>query len=208
LKVSKRGKEIAQRKAVDCSMRVTLQNRRSFSTSHRRMSSEKAIQPLRAVPDAAAAPKETPTLPWDTASTSAEPAEQAGACEFCYGSGMEVVAGKGARRCRCRSQNHQTKLIEAARIPRRYDACTMQTYYPAKGNGAQLRAFNYAFAWSENFRQSSAACFYGHSRRRQTHLCRHPARIDRKGTPCLFYEFGALPRKYKTPTILFRKRPN
>ena len=161
---------------------------------HRRMSSEKAkIQPLRAVPDADA-PRETPTLPWDTAATSAEPAEQSSACEFCYGSGMEVVAGKGARRCRCRSQNHQTKLIEAARIPRRYDACTMQTYYPAKGNGAQLRAFNYAFRMVREFPAvERGLLFMGTVGVGKTHLSVAILRgLIEKGTPCLFYEFGAL----------------
>lgn len=35
--------------------------------------------------------------------------------------------------------------MEAACIPRRYNECTLQTYKPAKGNGSQLLAFNYAF---------------------------------------------------------------
>lgn len=37
-------------------------------------------------------------------------------CSFCYGSGMEVVQGKGARRCRLEHQ--QFKLLEQSRIPR------------------------------------------------------------------------------------------
>jgi hypothetical protein len=127
LKVWKRGKEIAQRTAVDCC--APLQRTQNFSTIHRRMSSEKAkIQPLRAVPDADA-PRETPTLPWDTAATSAEPAEQSSACEFCYGSGMEVVAGKGARLANSNgsgnSGNSNVPLsinyrINAGRIPREH----------------------------------------------------------------------------------------
>ena len=43
------------------------------------------------------------------ASTTAEPV----VCSFCYGTGMEVVAGKGARRCRCRTRDVQAKLLEA-----------------------------------------------------------------------------------------------
>src|SRR5205085_2894268 len=31
--------------------------------------------------------------------------EQPEVCTFCYGSGMEVVPGKGARRCRCRNED-------------------------------------------------------------------------------------------------------
>lgn len=66
-------------------------------------------------------------------------------CTTCFGTGMEVVPGKGARRCRCREQNHRARLLAAAHIPRRYRECTLQSYRPEKGNGSQLRAFNYAY---------------------------------------------------------------
>lgn len=66
-------------------------------------------------------------------------------CSFCYGTGMEVVAGKGARRCRCRKPGRRERLLEAARIPSRYARCTLANYHPAPGQGTQLQAFNYAF---------------------------------------------------------------
>ena len=66
-------------------------------------------------------------------------------CSFCFGSGMEVVSGKGARRCRCRNEDRAARLLEAAHIPRRYSDCSLESYKPAKGNGSQLLAFNYAF---------------------------------------------------------------
>jgi DNA replication protein DnaC len=66
-------------------------------------------------------------------------------CSFCFGSGMEVVPCKGARRCRCRTQNTQARLLEAARIPHRYGECSLGNYQPATNNGSQLRAFNYAY---------------------------------------------------------------
>ncbi len=66
-------------------------------------------------------------------------------CTLCFGTGMEVVMGKGARRCRCRMSNVQTKLLEAACIPRRYSECSLLNYHPANNNGSQLRAFNYAY---------------------------------------------------------------
>ena len=72
---------------------------------------------------------------------SADPAS----CSFCFGTGMEVVAGKGARRCQCRTRDAQTTLLNAARIPRRYSECLLSTYHPASNNGSQLRAFNYAY---------------------------------------------------------------
>ncbi len=72
-------------------------------------------------------------------------ANQSEVCPCCYGTGMEVVTGKGARRCRCRIQEQLTKLLTAARIPRRYERCSLSNYHPVAGNGAQLQAFNYAF---------------------------------------------------------------
>lgn len=69
-------------------------------------------------------------------------------CPFCYGTGMEVVAGKGARRCRCRTEGQQAKLFESARIPCRYERCSLANYQPAPGNGSHLQAFNYAFKGS------------------------------------------------------------
>ena len=82
--------------------------------------------------------------------TSKEPPS---VCQRCFGTGLEVVPGRGARRCECRSQESRSKLLEQARIPRRYrepapprrEACTLQNYYPAPNNGSQLKAFNYAF---------------------------------------------------------------
>ncbi|HYX43199.1 MAG TPA: hypothetical protein VE821_15945, partial [Pyrinomonadaceae bacterium] len=108
------------------------------------MSSDNAkkLPPLRAVPDKHG--HETPALPFDRAQTDTEaPA----ACPFCYGSGMETVAGRGARRCRCQEQSSQAKLLAAARIPRRYlepfgarkEPCSLQNYFPAQGNGSQLK---------------------------------------------------------------------
>lgn len=56
-------------------------------------------------------------------------------CSVCHGSGMEVVPGKGARRCRCRIENQQSKLLEQSRIPQRYENCALANYRPAPNNG-------------------------------------------------------------------------
>src|SRR3712207_344210 len=100
------------------------------------MSSDNAKKSqLRAVPERDA---DTPALPFDRAPAAQQPQGGAASCPRCYGSGYEVVPGKGARRCRCREQTTQGKMIEAARIPRRYDNCNLQSYYPAPNNGTQL----------------------------------------------------------------------
>ena len=116
------------------------------------------------------------------------------ACPRCYGTGYEVVQGRGARHCPCREQSAQSKLIEAARIPRRYDSCTLQSFSPAQGNGSQLLAFNYAFRLVREYPSvERGLLFTGPCGVGKTHLAVAILRgLLEKGVGCLFYEFGAL----------------
>jgi DNA replication protein DnaC len=136
--------------------------------------------------------------PVTNSSASSAPAvrheEAPSVCDFCYGTGMEVFAGKGARRCRCRTEDRKAKLMEAACIPRRYNECTLQSYKPAKGNGSQLLAFNYAFRLVREYPAVDrglllmGTCGVG-----KTHLSVAILHgLIEKGVSCLFYEFGAL----------------
>src|SRR2546421_8836019 len=106
------------------------------------MSSGSNAQRLTVVPDAEESNSSQPRV-----STTAEPV----VCSFCFGTGMEVVSGKGARRCRCRAEDAYKKLLEAARIPRRYEQCSLSNYQPASNNGSQLRAFNYAYRLAREY---------------------------------------------------------
>jgi DNA replication protein DnaC len=151
------------------------------------MSSDSSkIQPLFAVPDTA--PEEVPAQ--DRPLADAEPA----VCRICFGTGMEVIQGRGARRCRCRTQNNQAKLLEAARIPRRYDQCSLQNYYPVKGNGTQLRAFQYAWRLAREYPAvDRGLVFMGPVGVGKTHLSVAILRgLVEKGVACMFYEFGSL----------------
>src|SRR3982750_2464662 len=156
------------------------------------MSSDKAkVHPLFAVPDADADAAQTEAhAPEEQRQFTAEPT----VCQFCFGSGMEVVAGKGARRCFCRTQNAQGKLLEAARIPRRYSECSLENYKPAKGNGSQLLAFNYAFRLVREYPAvDRGLLFMGTCGVGKTHLSVAILRgLVEKGIPSLFYEFGSL----------------
>ena len=107
---------------------------------------------------------------------------------------MEVVTGKGARRCRCRTEEQQKRLLEAARIPRRYTRCALSNYHPAPGNGTQLRAFNYSFKLVNEYPAvDRGLLFMGTVGTGKTHLSAAILRgLMEKGIPCLFYEFGAL----------------
>ena len=114
-------------------------------------------------------------------------------CSLCYGTGMEVVPGKGARRCSCRTQNARAQL-EVARIPRRYSECSLGNYQPAANNGSQLRAFNYAYRLAREYPAvDSGLLFAGPCGVGKTHLAAAILReLIEKGVGCLFYEFGSL----------------
>jgi DNA replication protein DnaC len=142
---------------------------------------------LAAVPDA----EELNALgPHDSAVTA-----ESEVCSFCFGIGMEVVPGKGARRCRCRTQDVQMRLLEAALIPRRYGECSLSNYHPAKNNGSQLRAFNYAYRLVREYPSiDRGLLLMGPCGVGKTHLSVAVLRelIEKKGVPCLFQEFGSL----------------
>lgn len=105
---------------------------------------------------------------------------------------MEVVAGKGARRCQCRTREAQTKLLEAARIPRRYSECSLSTYHLASNNGSQLRAFNLAYRLVREYPTiDQGLLLTGPCGMGKTHLTVAIIRgLVERGVPCLFYEFG------------------
>src|SRR3954453_686975 len=49
-------------------------------------------------------------------------------CPRCFGTGMEVVPGEGARRCDCQTISQHERLFQNARIPARYRHCTLANY--------------------------------------------------------------------------------
>ncbi|MEA2204980.1 MAG: replication protein DnaC [Blastocatellia bacterium] len=49
-------------------------------------------------------------------------------CGLCFGTGMHVVPGKGARRCDCQSEDRVRLALTAARIPRRYEHCSIHNF--------------------------------------------------------------------------------
>jgi DNA replication protein DnaC len=111
---------------------------------------------------------------------------------------MEVIQGKGARRCRCRTRDARAKLLEAARIPRRYEECSLSNYKPATNNGSQLQAFNYAYRLVREYPSvDRGLLFMGTCGVGKTHLSVAILRelMEKKGVPCLFCEFGSLLKK-------------
>ncbi len=49
-------------------------------------------------------------------------------CPRCFGTGMEMIPGEGARRCDCQISDNDKRLLRAAGIPARYLHCTVSNY--------------------------------------------------------------------------------
>lgn len=127
-----------------------------------------------------------------------EPARALAAkCQLCFDTGMEVVPGKGARRCACRVSSAATTFADAARVPSRYAACSLQNYLPSQGNGSQLRALNLSYRLVKDYPAvERGLLFAGPVGVGKTHLAAAILRgLHEKGVPTLFCEFGALLRE-------------
>ncbi len=134
-----------------------------------------------------------------SSATSHDPrfAEAQSVCPACFGTGLEVVAGKGARRCHCRLTEGRGKALERAGIPRCYEGCTLANFHPAAGNSSQHQALRYVHKIVEEYPAIerglllAGPCGVG-----KTHLSVAILRaLIEKGSGGVFYEFGALLRE-------------
>ena len=147
------------------------------------MPQEKAtIYPLFAVPDL------PERKPYDAPEIGDEPE----VCPLCYGSGMEIVKGKGARPCGCRKKKSHSNLIEKAKIPKRYENCHFHSYRVL--NPSQDRAFRYASKLAMEYPAVERGLLLtGTVGVGKTHLAVSILKsLTERGFVCLFYEFGAL----------------
>ena len=113
-------------------------------------------------------------------------------CPLCFGSGLEVVPGKGARTCQCRRREAHSGLLEKARLPMRYAACHFYNYKPA--NPSQERAFGYASRLTMEYPAvERGLLLMGTVGVGKTHLAVSILKgLTERGFTCLFYEFGSL----------------
>jgi len=114
-------------------------------------------------------------------------------CQLCFGTGVEIVAGKGARPCTCRGQDSRRLFLDAARIPRRYGNCTLGNF-KTEPNSAQDKELQYArFLVGDYPYIDRGLLLMGPAGVGKTHLAVAILRgLLSKGVPCLFYESGSL----------------
>ena len=115
-------------------------------------------------------------------------------CDRCFGTGLEVLAGKGARRCECRLGDLSRRLFEQAHIPKRHEGCSLANYQPATDNVSQMLAFKQAHRLVREYPSAERGLlFAGPVGVGKTHLAVSIIRgLTEKGTRCLFYEHGSL----------------
>jgi DNA replication protein DnaC len=113
-------------------------------------------------------------------------------CPICFGSGMEIVTGKGARPCSCRQQGSHTGNLKKAKIPQRYDGCYITNYVPA--NRSQIKAVRLAEDFGMKYPAVDTGLLYmGSVGVGKTHLAVSILKLlSERGFSCLFYEFGSL----------------
>ena len=145
-------------------------------------------------------PKETGKTHNLRAVENDEPAERAAfaparsdVCQKCYGSGMEVVPGSGARPCECRRRDAHSLRLAKARIPKRYEKCHFNTY-DHRLTDSQKTALRFASDFTQHFPAvTQGILFTGPVGVGKTHLAVSIIKgLTERGFPCLFYEFGSL----------------
>lgn len=113
-------------------------------------------------------------------------------CEICLGTGVEIVPGKGARPCSCRTRGVHTNLLARVRLPRRYEGCHFHNYKPQ--NPSQERAFKFATKLAMEYPAvDQGLLLMGPVGVGKTHLAVSILKgLTERGFGCLFYEFGTL----------------
>src|SRR5215213_8774344 len=149
---------------------------------------------LLAVPDS---DESEPRLPLEVQSVDAcgvRRRQDEPACDRCFGTGMEVVSGRGARRCACRLIDLRRRIFEQARLPKRYEECSLSNYQPATDNPSQMLAFKQAYRLVREYPAIERGLLFGGPVGvGKTHLAVAILRgLLGKGASGLFCEYGSL----------------
>lgn len=126
-------------------------------------------------------------------------------CPECQGTGFRPIEVDGVQRftsCNCRDPERIQQLLASARIPRRYEHCTFESFNVLKdrqsgqANPSQTAALKFARRFVEDYHPATdyGLLFFGKTGRGKTHLAVAVLRelILQKGVECLFYDFRDL----------------
>jgi len=118
--------------------------------------------------------------------------ESASVCQICFGSGMEVVSGKGARPCSCQKSSLHTTSFDKAKLPKRYAGCHFNSYTAA--DPSQVKALRLATQFAMEYPAvERGLLFIGPVGVGKTHLAVSILKgLYERGFSCLFYKFGSL----------------
>jgi DNA replication protein DnaC len=134
----------------------------------------------------------------ESSQTETKRADQKSTCPRCFGTGLEVIPGEGARRCDCQTLDQQQRLFQNARIPARYQHCTLSNY-DAGDSESMWIAKREAQIVLDDFLvvDGRGLLLVGPVGVGKTHLAVAILRelIERYQLPGLFYQFGALLRR-------------
>ncbi len=113
-------------------------------------------------------------------------------CPKCFGTGMEIVPGKGARICPCRKIRSKDLQFQSVRLPKRYDGFHFHNYKPQ--SPSQESAFRFATALTMEYPAvDRGLLLMGSVGVGKTHLAVSILKgLTERGFTCLFYEFGSL----------------
>ena len=120
------------------------------------------------------------------------PGQGSDECSKCYGTGMEVVPGKGARICSCRKLRSQHGQFDSVRLPKRYDGFHFGNYKPR--NESQTIALKSSMTFAMEYPAvDRGLLLMGSVGVGKTHLAVSILKgLTERGFSCLFYEFGSL----------------
>jgi DNA replication protein DnaC len=113
-------------------------------------------------------------------------------CPKCFGTGMEIVLGKGARICPCRKMRSHHGQFDNVRLPKRYDGFHFGNYKPQNESQKIARGLAMSFAM-EYPAVDQGLLFMGGVGVGKTHLAVSILKgLTERGFNCLFYDFGTL----------------
>lgn len=124
-------------------------------------------------------------------------------CRFCDGQGMRVVESENGRRvavpCVCRAQRRTRRVLSLARIPRRYEHCTLDSYEPsfAGGNRSLKKSLEAARKFVDGYplqNEGNGLLLTGSIGVGKTHLAVGilQALVEERGASGLFYDYREL----------------